>query len=47
MPAFAGEGRYFVMVPEGSIDDPEMPGMSTSLILEAMQGNPVVYICIR
>ncbi len=29
MPAFAGEGRYFVMVPEGSIGDPEMPGGST------------------
>ena len=28
MPAYAGEGRYFVMVPEGSIEDPEMPGVS-------------------
>ena len=32
MPAYAGEGRYFVMVPEGSIEDPQIPGLLTNLL---------------
>jgi len=29
MPAFAGEGRYFVLVPPGSIQPEQLPGESS------------------